>query len=150
MPREATSDLIRAVHDTVRGRIRFEVAGLYRSADLARALVRHLEQVAGVRSVKASALTGRVLIVYRPSRTTPHALIDAVLTLVRARAGGRRLAPSAPKRPPRPASRPVAAACNSSAPMLHKDLSGGQRQRHRSARRQIEVSRWAAPAALRE
>ena len=68
MAAETRGDRIRLVHGAVRGRVRFEVAGLYRAPATARALERELEGVTGVRRVSANVLTGRLLVIYLPSR----------------------------------------------------------------------------------
>ena len=52
------------VHTRVRGRVRFEVAGLYRAPALKRELERGLSKIDGVRVVQANILTGRVLVVF--------------------------------------------------------------------------------------
>ncbi len=94
MSRPSKSRQIRAVHSAVPGRMRIEVAGLYRATNLAQMLERELCARADVRSAKANVLTGRMLIVYQPSSTEAKALLDAIVALVRAHSGPRRLRPS--------------------------------------------------------
>ncbi len=91
MPRPPKSNQIRAVHTAVPGRLRIEVAGLYRATNLAKRLERALSARADVRSAKANVLTGRLLIVYRTSDTELNALLEDIIALVRAHAGPRRL-----------------------------------------------------------
>jgi Ca2+-transporting ATPase len=58
--------LVSPIHQGVPGRVRFAVVGLYRSALLQRKLENQLCAIAGIRSVKASILTGHLLIKYAP------------------------------------------------------------------------------------
>lgn len=54
------------VHARVRGRLRFEVRGLYRSPGLKRRLEQALSPLSDIRSVEASVLTGRLLVIHGP------------------------------------------------------------------------------------
>ena len=54
------------VHDAVRGRVRFRHAPLVGDAGLADAVVAVLSSLTGVHSVRASSITGSVLVLYSP------------------------------------------------------------------------------------
>ena len=58
--------MIEAVHDSVKGRARYRVEGLYRSDDLKQYLEEGLPKKAGISFVSASTLTGNVLVLYTP------------------------------------------------------------------------------------
>ena len=58
--------MIREIHNGVRGRVRYKVAGLYRSPILKRRLEMLAEQNAEVNHVSASILTGDVLVLFNP------------------------------------------------------------------------------------
>jgi Ca2+-transporting ATPase len=74
----STNDLVRPVHNRVRGRIRFEVVGLYRARPLKRVLERRLGEIGGVEAVQASTLTGRLLVVYSPDAVVAERLSHEV------------------------------------------------------------------------
>ncbi len=59
-----TREALVPVHRTRQGRVRLEVAGLYRSEVLKALLEERLAALAGVRQVRASALTGRVMVTF--------------------------------------------------------------------------------------
>jgi Ca2+-transporting ATPase len=58
--------LVEAVHDSVKGRARYRVEGLYRSDELKQYLEEGLPKKAGISFVSASTLTGNVLVLYTP------------------------------------------------------------------------------------
>ena len=58
--------MIEAVHNSVKGRARYRVEGLYRSDDLKQYLEEGLPKKAGISFVSASTLTGNVLVLYTP------------------------------------------------------------------------------------
>jgi len=58
--------VVEAVHNSVKGRTRYRVEGLYRSEDLKRYLEEGLPGKPGIDYVFASALTGNVLVLYEP------------------------------------------------------------------------------------
>jgi Ca2+-transporting ATPase len=60
----AGSTMIKAIHTSVPGRARLEVAGLYRSAVLKRRLETALARSTAVEAVEANTRTGRVLVVF--------------------------------------------------------------------------------------
>jgi hypothetical protein len=59
--------VVRTVHSAVPGRARLAVAGLYRDDALAKALEGQLRRRSGILSASASALTGKVLVVFDSS-----------------------------------------------------------------------------------
>jgi len=59
--------LVRAVHDAVRGRTRYKVAGVYRCPPLKAYLEDTLSRHRAIRYVSASILTGNVLILFDPA-----------------------------------------------------------------------------------
>ncbi len=58
--------MVEAVHDSVKGRARYRVGGLYRSDELKQYLEEGLPKKVGIASVSASTLTGNVLVHYTP------------------------------------------------------------------------------------
>src|SRR5208283_3006484 len=60
------TELVKQIHDSVRGRVRCRVKGLYRSVSLKYRLEMLLSEVPEVSQVTASILTGNVLIVFDP------------------------------------------------------------------------------------
>ena len=58
--------LVRTVHSAVPGRARFAVAGLYQDGALAQRLEVQLRRRSGILSASASALTGKVLVLFDP------------------------------------------------------------------------------------
>ncbi|MEA3274233.1 MAG: HAD-IC family P-type ATPase [Pseudomonadota bacterium] len=62
----SSQGLVKAVHAGVRGRIRLEVSGLYRSPPLKEQLEGSLTQADGICSAEANVLTGRLLVIYGP------------------------------------------------------------------------------------
>src|SRR5438105_3598779 len=61
---------IRLVHNGIKGRARFRVAGLYRNGVARDIIENELRSSDGVRSVEASTITGSVLIWFEPSLST--------------------------------------------------------------------------------
>jgi P-type Ca2+ transporter type 2C len=61
--------VVRTVHDAIKGRTRFKVDGLYRSADFKRVVEEGLTTRGGVAFVSANTLTGNVLVQYNSGRT---------------------------------------------------------------------------------
>lgn len=59
------------LHDTIAGRMRLEVLGLFRNPDLAARIEQTLGEVAGIEHVYANPLTGRMLVRFNPE-TTHH------------------------------------------------------------------------------
>ena len=81
------------VHAAVPGRVRFHHPGLLAREDLAHTVEAALRGQAGIASVRASALTGSVLLEYRPPMTTgrlTHALDAAVAERLCVAAAARR------------------------------------------------------------
>jgi Ca2+-transporting ATPase len=64
--------LVEAVHDSVKGRARYRVEGLYRSDELKQYLEEGLPKKAGIGFVSASTLTGNVLVLYTPEFAPSH------------------------------------------------------------------------------
>ncbi len=69
---------VKAVHTAVTGRVRLEVLGLYRDAQVKHRLEYRLIAVSGIRSVKANTLTGRVLIVFDAQSLTLDTLTSKI------------------------------------------------------------------------
>src|SRR3974390_1145203 len=69
------------VHDAVDGRVRFRHLGLVAREDLVRAVNEALSRCPGITAVRASALTGSVLVELRPPATVQQLArtIDAVV-----------------------------------------------------------------------
>ena len=63
---EESVELVRKIHDAVKGRIRYKVQGLYRSEKLKRNLESKLRQEKDVISVCTSVLTGNILVIFDP------------------------------------------------------------------------------------
>ena len=95
------------LHDSVAGRLRLEVHGLFRNPGLADRIESTVGQVAGVQQVRANPLTGRMLVRFDPS--APHRdiyrlvcdALDATGTWAEASAEP----PEPPGEPVRPAER---------------------------------------------
>ncbi len=73
---------VRVVHAAVKGRARFQVNGLYRCEPVRFRIESGLIRDAGISQVSANVLTGRVLIVFDPTRT-----IEEIMILVETLAG---------------------------------------------------------------
>lgn len=58
--------MIKEIHNAVRGRIRYKVEGLYRSAPLKRRLEARLSEIDDINSVSANILTGSLLVLFSP------------------------------------------------------------------------------------
>ena len=61
---------IRPVHTRVPGRIRLKIDRLYRSQRVKEQLESGLRGIAGIRSVKANVLTGNLLVIYGPEKSS--------------------------------------------------------------------------------
>jgi Ca2+-transporting ATPase len=84
---------VQAVHTAVAGRVRLRVAGLYRSQSLRRDLESFVPRIAGVSSFEASALTGRVLVLFRDPASL-DGLVDAIEQFLAGRTPGAAEAPA--------------------------------------------------------
>jgi Ca2+-transporting ATPase len=125
------------VHDAVRGRVRFRHHALNDHPELAQRLERDLGLLAGVRSIRASALTGSIVVTFE----APAAIPDIAAAIARV-ASGERLSPAVAATAPKtetaglPASHhalPVAAvlACVGSRPGgLDNAMVAASRARH--------------------
>ena len=71
------SDHIALVHAGVTGRVRLEIAGLYRSVRTKQKLETELNEVNGINRVTANNLTGRVLILHDPDLTIED-IVEAI------------------------------------------------------------------------
>jgi P-type Ca2+ transporter type 2C len=69
--------LVRAIHTAVRGRARYQVLGLQGSIELKHDLEGRLAREVGIRSIRASATSGNVLVMFEPTQT-----IAAIATLI--------------------------------------------------------------------
>ncbi|MCB1756632.1 MAG: HAD-IC family P-type ATPase [Gammaproteobacteria bacterium] len=76
---EACADFVKSVHAAVPGRVRFEVAGLYRNPSAKAQLESRLAETNVFRTIKASVLTGRVLLIFPRERS-----LDEIAKLVEA------------------------------------------------------------------
>jgi Ca2+-transporting ATPase len=85
------------------GRIRLDVAGLYRSPRTQTLLEGRLGAIDGVRRVSANVLTGRLLVVYAPGLSVDD-LVDCIKTLLDDTVPGKPARPV--RRPPRKTRRP--------------------------------------------
>ncbi|MGC8659763.1 MAG: HMA2 domain-containing protein, partial [Desulfomonilaceae bacterium] len=75
--------MIREIHNTIEGRVRFKVKGLYRSEHLKRTIESRLPECNFVYSVSANVLTGNVLVRFDPTCNNNlifNALEDIVLS----------------------------------------------------------------------
>ena len=59
--------LVTPVHTRVKGRVRLNISGLYRSTRLQRRLEEQLATLEGIRSVEANPVTGRLVVLFAPS-----------------------------------------------------------------------------------
>ena len=59
--------MIREIHNTVKGRVRFKVEGLYRSQDLKQTIEIQLSEFNFVNRVAANVLTGNTLVLFDPA-----------------------------------------------------------------------------------
>ena len=66
------NSVVQTVHTAVKGRARYKVLGLYRSEALKRRLESDLSNVAGISSVFANVLTGKILVVFNSGATPPQ------------------------------------------------------------------------------
>ena len=74
--------MVATVHKAVRGRTRFAVTGLSRSADLGAYIVGMLSSFAGIQKVSASPLTGNIL-VHCNTDNTPDSVASLIESIVR-------------------------------------------------------------------
>ncbi len=95
-----TSNIVIAVQARVLGRARFEVDGLYRRSARKRAIERGLRAVRGVLTVKASVLTGRVLVTYDPAQLSLRELADDLVSVHRGQVPTPRPKKELPRRQP--------------------------------------------------
>jgi Ca2+-transporting ATPase len=74
--------MVEAVHDSVKGRVRLRVDGLYRSESTRKKIEAALKRTTGIRHVSASALTGKVLVLFDDERRSAEvaALIETLLS----------------------------------------------------------------------
>ena len=77
--------VVRTVHRKVPGRVRFDVAALYRSAQMKKKLEDRLGELAGIRSVRANTVTGHVLVLFCPGTVVSERIADEVRNLVATR-----------------------------------------------------------------
>jgi Ca2+-transporting ATPase len=80
--------LVEAVHDSVKGRARYRVEGLYRSDDLKEYLEEGLPKKAGIAFASASILTGNVLVLYAPEFEPSHVAAQLLELLAERRHNG--------------------------------------------------------------
>ena len=73
--------LVQTLHDRVRGRVRYKVRGLQRSANLQRYLEFKLSREPGIERVHASSCTGNILILFTKEYNSP-ALATLIATIV--------------------------------------------------------------------
>jgi P-type Ca2+ transporter type 2C len=71
------SPLVTAIHTAVRGRARYQVLGLQGSIGLKHDLEGRLAREVGIRSIRASATSGNVLVLFEPTQT-----VAAIATLI--------------------------------------------------------------------
>lgn len=83
---------LRPIHDAVPGRVRFKVGPLHGEKDLKSALERELRGHEGIRSAKANALTGTLLVVFDQNldRECISLAVTAILESYRGNGNGRR------------------------------------------------------------
>jgi Ca2+-transporting ATPase len=72
---------VQVIHAEVKGRARLKVSGLYRCEPVRLRIESALVRDAGIRQVNANVLTGRVLVVFDPSRTSEEisVLVEGLL-----------------------------------------------------------------------
>ncbi|HEV7929728.1 MAG TPA: cation-transporting P-type ATPase, partial [Nitrosospira sp.] len=72
---------MQVIHAEVKGRARLKVSGLYRCEPVRLRIESALVRGAGIRQVNANVLTGRVLVVFDPSRTAEEisVLVEGLL-----------------------------------------------------------------------
>ncbi|MFN6537994.1 MAG: HAD-IC family P-type ATPase [Nostoc sp. EkiNYC01] len=73
--------MIQAIHTNVKGRIRYKINELYRSADLKEYLERSLSKEAGINYVSANLLTGNILVIFNRDKSPNQisSLIEKIL-----------------------------------------------------------------------
>jgi Ca2+-transporting ATPase len=76
--------MVETVHDAVKGRARYRVGGLYKSESLRKKIETGLKREAGIRQVSASALTGKVLVLFDGQREPGNVatLIETLLSTI--------------------------------------------------------------------
>ena len=72
---------VHVVHAEVKGRARLKVEGLYRCQPARLRIESALARDGGIKQVQANVLTGRVLVIFDPSRTAEEisSLVEALL-----------------------------------------------------------------------
>jgi hypothetical protein len=92
--------LVEAVHDSVKGRARYRVEGLYRSDELKEYLEEGLPKKAGISFASASILTGNVLVLYAPEFEPSHVAAQISELLAERRHNGTVTAPGPHQKTP--------------------------------------------------
>ncbi len=64
--------MVQLIHNSVKGRARFKVGGLYRSESLKEYLVSRISKTEGICYFKANTLTGNLLVLYNSNKTAPQ------------------------------------------------------------------------------
>jgi Ca2+-transporting ATPase len=84
--------LVHPIHAAVKGRSRFKVAGLYRSDSCRTFLEIELSKQSDILSISASTLTGNLLVIHNPGRTSTEiavVILRLVLTYSKRKKSGR-------------------------------------------------------------
>ncbi|NBD16720.1 MAG: HAD-IC family P-type ATPase [Cyanobacteria bacterium] len=92
-----------AIH-SVKGRIRYQIEGLYRSRKLADYLQQTLSQQTGIQQVQANALTGNLLVRFDPTRPASEIRSLVEDTLASYQSGKKPTPPDQDQEPPPPAT----------------------------------------------
>jgi Ca2+-transporting ATPase len=106
--------VVRIVHDKINGRTRYRVQGLFRSESTKRHLESALKTSEAVLRVRASSLTGNVLVVYKAHQSAPG--IAELIRATMAAAGKQTGKIGQPRQKNRPASRASSPAATKPAP----------------------------------
>lgn len=80
--------MVQAVHTSVTGRVRYKVAGLYRSEQLKQRIEQRLSQHTWVLSVSVNTLTGSVLVLFDAQNSDHASEVASLLKNVAARTNG--------------------------------------------------------------
>ena len=83
--------MVQAVHTSVTGRVRYKVAGLYRSERLKQQIEQHLSQHTWVQSVSVNTLTGSVLVLFDAENGDHASEVASLLQDVVERNNGERI-----------------------------------------------------------
>ncbi len=129
--------MVEAVHNSVKGRIRYRVKGLYRNDALKRCLEDALPEQPGIEHVSANTLTGNVLVLYErdfePAQVT--ARLSELLGEGKSNgSGGVSARPAAPRAPiplrprRRPDAAPAPSATRPSRRNVRKQIIRGEQQ----------------------